>query len=106
MDTVLCSFDPVAGWRIVGPGEQGNTKIAVVVVEGRKLLSIPVVSRTKPGWFCNPRKLVMKWLHATRCESYTIVAGGVIVRMDGMVKVGESTEGYNRSITLVKRKDE
>lgn len=60
MEAILCSYDPLSGWRVVGPSS--GTKICVVVVDGRKLLSIPVAQHVKRGWFCNPRKLVSSWV--------------------------------------------
>lgn len=59
--TLLCSFNDNAGWRVHKVLNVQSHSISVVVLDSKKLLSIPViVGSMKRGHFCNPKKLLMQ----------------------------------------------
>jgi hypothetical protein len=64
IEVLLCSFCPKSGWRVKGVARADSDRIAVVVVDGRKLLQIPVAKAVKGGRFCNPRKLAVEYVRA------------------------------------------
>jgi hypothetical protein len=62
-DVVLCDFTHTTGWRVklVKPSFTG--RIAVIRIDGKKYLQIPLLGyavkhETVPGRFCNPRHII------------------------------------------------
>jgi uncharacterized protein YraI len=63
--TLLCSFNSNSGWRVHKVLNAQSHSISVVVLDSKKLLSIPVVvGQMKRGHFCNPKKLLMDAVRA------------------------------------------
>ena len=57
-EVALLSYNPTVGWRVACISKSKYTHIGVVKIGSLKLLRIPQVSKTIPGRFCNPRKLL------------------------------------------------
>lgn len=61
MGIIVCSFDQRVGWRVKRREAEGDTRIRVIVEDGRKLLVIPAIRLQRAGHFCNPAKLAVEW---------------------------------------------
>lgn len=59
MRTLLCSFDPVIGWRSVGSVVNTSLKVSVIDICGIKVLAIPSLEHIRAGRFVNPAKIAV-----------------------------------------------
>lgn len=60
MRTLICSYDPIIGWRSVGSVISTSLKVSVVEIGGNKLITVPSLAHVRAGQFCNPAKLAVE----------------------------------------------
>ena len=70
MATLYCTFAQNTGWRVFGCTDDTDTKVQVVVFNGRKCLSIPAESKTARGKFCNPKKRALEFVRMRRVRRF------------------------------------
>ena len=62
VDVLLCDFHPSTGWRVKGVSKSDHRRVGIFKFGSIKLLRIPVIRTSRPGHFCNPKKLVLEYV--------------------------------------------
>ena len=64
VDVLLCDFHPSTGWRVKGVSKSDYRNVGSI-----KLLRIPVIRTSRPGHFCNPKRLALEFVRSNRADS-------------------------------------
>ena len=69
VDVLLCDFHPSTGWRVKGVSKSDYRNVGIFKFGSIKLLRIPVIRTSKPGHFCNPKRLALEFVRSNRADS-------------------------------------
>lgn len=66
IQVLMCSFQPIVGWRVRRTSTCHTAKVAVVDMDYGKVMRIPTAEYIRPGSFVNPIKVVDRYLKENR----------------------------------------
>lgn len=78
VDVLLCDFHPSTGWRVKGVSKSDYRNVGIFKFGSIKLLKVPVIRTSKPGHFCNPKRLALEFIRNQTCSPTTTATSAPI----------------------------